>query len=418
MNKLNIRTFVILIFFIILTLIVNTIFKFIYLQSPENELVYNFHQQIKNEHIKVEKLSKVIKKEPNNYNLYLERANAELKQQEIFNTFVKIFMPYTEYSIINKSDILCDLNKAKELNPYIDINLTIGIIEYKSKNYKFALTFLNNYIKNNPYGSDIYKAYYYRALCYKELNSAEEDEILQYNNYSNKYPICLAIQDLQKTISLNPKFAMAYTKLGEIEENKGDTQNLAIKYYNKSMSLDENYIDNYLRKIMYYGLRLEASTTQQNLILSEYYNALKTERGRFCSLLYFSMNMSLSNDNLKLQMPYKEDKATKILTRAISSCKYCNIPNEYYEDLQDEYFAIFFGYINDSALINDIDGVIYYKNKCKIIALKNHYGDNFCNSFETLNDEKIKKHKLNIKSFLRFIQLSLYSNFNINLMKI
>lgn len=127
------------------------------------------------------------------------------------------------------------------------------------------------------------------------------------------------------------------------------------------------------------------------------------------------MNMSLSNDNLKLQMPYKEDKATKILTRAISSCRYCNIPNEYYEDLQGEYFAIFFGYIYNFDLIDDIDGVIYYKNKCKMIALKNHYEDNFCNSFETLNDEKIKKHKLNIKSFLRFIQLSLYSNFNINL---
>lgn len=287
MNKFNTKTFIISIFLIILILTIYAIFKFIYLQSPENKLIYDFHQQIKNEHIKIEKLSNVIKKEPNNYNLYLERANAELKQQEIFNTFVKIFMPYTEYSIINKSDILCDLNKAKELNPYIDINLTIGIIEYKSKNYKFALTFLNNYIKNNPYGSDIYKAYYYRALCYKELNSAEEDEILQYNNYSNKYPICLAIQDLQKSISLNPEFAMAYTKLGEIEENKGDTQNLAIKYYNKSMSLDENYIDNYLRKIMYYGLRLEASTTQQNLILSEYYNALKQNEDVFVRYYIF-----------------------------------------------------------------------------------------------------------------------------------
>lgn len=417
--KMSNKTICIVIWAILLhCLLAFGVFQYISLQSPEGKLVRSFHQQIKNEHVKVEKLSKAIKKEPNNYNLYLERANAKLKQQEIFNDFVKIFIPYAEYSIINESDILCDLDKAEELNPRIDNDLTIGIIKYKSKDYKFAMTILNDYIKNNPHNSNVYKAYYYRALCYEKLNSNEVAEIIQYNNYSNKYPINLAIQDLKKAISLNPKFAMAYTKLGEIEESKGDTQNLALKYYDKSMFMDKNFIDNYLRKIMYYGFHLETSATKRNLILSEYYNALKTEHGRFCSQLYFSMNMLLSDDNLKLQMPYNEDKATKILARAITSCKYCNIPNEYYEDLQMEYFNIFFGYIYDFALIEDIDSAIYYKNKCEMIALKNHYGNNFCNGIETPIDEKIKKYKLNIKSILRFIQLSLHGNFDINLMKI
>lgn len=413
MNKLNIRTFVIFIFFIILTLIVNTIFKFIYLQSPENELVYNFHQQIKNEHIKVEKLSKAIKKEPNNYNLYLERANAKLKQQEIFNDFVKIFIPDTEYPILNKSDILCDLDKAERLNPNIDNDLTIGTIQYKSKDYKFAITILNDYIKNNPHNSDVYKAYYYRALCYEKLNNNEVAEMVQYNNYSNKYPINLAIQDLKKTISLNPKFAVAYTKLGDIYTSNGDAQNLALKYYDKATMLNEQDVNNYINKIAYYGFHMDDSIQKQNLLMSLYYDALKTKNSLVCLKLYSVTSLYLvgSNPQFVLQMPYKEEKSLKILINAIKNCKYYTVPNEFYEDLQFEYFNIFFDYIYNYSSVEDIDSVIYYRNKCKQVALKNNYGD-FCSRIETPIDEKIKNYKLNFKSYLRFFQLSIKSNFN------
>lgn len=42
-----------------------------------------------------------------------------------------------------------------------------------------------------------------------------------------------------------------------------------------------------------------------------------------------------------------------------------------------------------------------------MVALKNHYGNNFCNSIETQNDEKNKKLKLNIKSFFKIYSIDI-----------
>ena len=223
----------------------------------------------------------------------------------------------------------------------------------------------------------------------------------------------MAIQDLKKTISLNPKFAVAYTKLGDIYTSNGDAQNLALKYYDKATMLNEQDVNNYINKIAYYGFHMDDSIQKQNLLMSLYYDALKTKNSLVCLKLYSVTSLYLvgSNPQFVLQMPYKEEKSLKILINAIKNCKYYTVPNEFYEDLQFEYFNIFFDYIYNYSSVEDIDSVIYYRNKCKQVALKNNYGD-FCSRIETPIDEKIKNYKLNFKSYLRFFQLSIKSNFN------
>lgn len=89
-------------------LLVFGIFQQVSMQTPHAKLVRNFHKEMKNEHIKIKNLSKEIKKQPNNYILYLKRADAQIEQQEIFLDFVRIFSPYSEYNIVNKSDIIED----------------------------------------------------------------------------------------------------------------------------------------------------------------------------------------------------------------------------------------------------------------------------------------------------------------------
>lgn len=286
-----------------------------------NSLVNNFHKQIKNEHLKIEKLSKEIEKHPDYYALYLERADAKFKKQEYFSDFVKIFYPFNEYTLVQASDITYDLYKAEELNPNVDINLTLGIIEYKQKEYESAIVLLTNYINANQKKDDVYLAYYYRALSYDNIDF-KSNIGQQAKNVNN------AIRDLNTSIALKPNFSKSYTALANIYDEKEKS----FPYYDKAISINNTDTENHLRKILEHVYR---GNNDKNLIISGYYDALNTDKGKWCSLLYWSMCMNNNIDlKLKMEMAHNHFKTSKILAKAIKNCKYCVIPNEYSEDIK------------------------------------------------------------------------------------
>lgn len=378
-------------------LLVFGIFQQVSMQTPHAKLVRNFHKEMKNEHIKIKNLSKEIKKQPNNYILYLKRADAQIEQQEIFLDFVRIFSPYSEYNIVNKSDIIEDLKKAKELNPNIDNNFTLGIIAFKSEQYDVAIKYFTNYIRHNQNSGKLYLAYYYRGLSYEEL----------YRISGNEKLIKLAILNLENVTKLAPNFSEAYTKLGNIYSYPIQDNKIAIQYYDKAILIDKNNIENYLRKIMQYE-NPQTSSIEHNLIMSEYYNAINTKNGYLCTLLYSSLNFKFGFDSKDSILRTKhEQKSLDILAKAINNCKYCVVPKGYYEDLEEYYFDIFFFYIYDYSQNDDIDSAVYYINKCKNFAKKHNYGTSFCSAITTPNDEKIKNYKLNFNGLRKFIKLSI-----------
>ena len=373
MKKLNIE-FIGMIIAVIISILLTSfiIYRYVNSKSQSEIFIKNFHRQIKNEHIKIEKLSKEIDKHPNYYVLYLNRADAKFKKQEIFQDFVKIFRPYNEYKIVNESDIKYDLNKAKELNPNIDVNLKLGFIELKNENYDKAINLLSNYIKANLYAPDLYLAYYYRGLCYYQTQKIQN-----------------AIIDLNTSINLNPQFSKPYTALGNIYnfyeiDNNSDNQ-IAYNYYDKASRLNNSDIESHFRKV--YDLA-QSGNADIKTIMSEYYNALNTDYGKYCSLLYWTMGISSSiNQDVRIKMAHSHYKSANILSRAIKTCKYCLIPNEYYEDIKDIQWDSFSLLINNSVNMGEIGKARKYYRQCKWFALMNSCNKEYCDS---LLDEELR----------------------------
>ena len=358
--------FAIVLLIISLVLLNFIVFRYVLSKSISKDLTNNFYKRIKNEHIKIEKLSKEIDKNPNYYILYQERANAKLKKQEIFQDFVNIFMPYNKYPIINDADIKADLIKAQELNPNVDINFDLGFIEYKNEKYSEAIKLFNEYIQTNPNSPNLYLAYYYKGLC----------------NYKTE-KVGNAVLDFNTAIKLNPQFSKSYTALGNIHNNK-DIQ-IAFGYYDTAIKLKNNDIENHLRKIFELALSGNADT---DTIMSEYHNAIHTDNGKFCSLLYWTMGISSSIDNeQRMKMSHSHYKSAKILSRTINTCKYCVIPNDYYEDIKDLQWDSYFLLINNSVNMGDIGKAKKYYKQCKLFAHINSYGDLYCDS---LLDEELR----------------------------
>ncbi len=347
-------------------LLIFGIFQYVNWQTSSGKLVKNFHRQIKNEHIKIEKLSKEIDKHPDYYVLYLNRADAKLKKQEIFQDFVKIFRPYNYYKIVDEYSIKNDLNKAKELNPNIDINLKLGFIEFKNEKYQEAIKLFTDYIKANLYAPDLYLTYYYRGLCFYETQKIQN-----------------AIIDLNTSINLNPQFSKPYIALGNIYnfyeiDNNSDNQ-IAYNYYDKASRLNNSDIESHLRKVFDFA---QSGNADIKTIMSEYYNALNTDYGKYCSLLYWTMGISSSIDNeIKIDMAQSHYKSANILSRAIKTCKYCTIPNDYYEDIKDIQWDSYSLLINNSVDMGDIGKAKKYYKQCKLFAHINSYGDLYCDSF-------------------------------------
>lgn len=373
MKKLNVEIIGIVVSIIVLFFFAClSVYKYVNSKSSSEILIKNFHRQIKNEHIKIEKLSKEIDKHPNYYVLYLNRADAKLKKQEIFQDFVKIFRPYNEYKIVNELDIKYDLNKAKELNPNIDINLKLGLIDFNNEKYQEAIKLFTDYIKANLYTPDLYLAYYYRGLCYYQTQKIQN-----------------AIIDLNTSINLNPQFSKPYTALGNIYnfyeiDNNSDNQ-IAYNYYDKASRLNNSDIESHLRKVFDLA---QSGNADIKTIMSEYYDALNTDYGKYCSLLYWTMGISSSiNQDVRIDMAHSHYKSANILSRSIKTCKYCTIPKDYYEDIKDIQWDSFFLLINNSVNMGDIGNARKYYRKCKLFALMNSCNKEYCDS---LLDEELR----------------------------
>lgn len=123
-------------------LLVFGIFQQVSMQTPHVKLVRSFHKEMKNEHIKIKNLSNEIKKQPNNYILYLKRADAQIEQQEIFLDFVRIFLTYSEYNIVNKSDIIEDLKKQRSLTLILIIISHLVLLRLNLSNMILQLNIL------------------------------------------------------------------------------------------------------------------------------------------------------------------------------------------------------------------------------------------------------------------------------------
>lgn len=318
-----------------------------------------FYNQINDEHTKIKKISKEIKKQPNNYDLYLQRADAKLQIQGIFNGFINIFCPYNKYKIFNAYDIKKDLNKAKNLKSDIDIDLRLGFIEFKNNHYQEAVKLLSQYIESNPNDSDVYLAYYYRGISYDEMENVEN-----------------AISDLNASIKLNPKFSKSYTALGNIYIVKIGNAEKAFQYYDKAKSLNPDDIENYLRKISWLTFYTEA---KENVILREYNEAINTQLGKYCCILYWTISMSDKiNPKLRIENAIKHYNSTKRLSDTIKSCKYCVIPDEYRGDIKNRQWDDFYLLINSSLADGDEKNAKKYYEQCKRFALINFYGRMYC----------------------------------------
>ena len=128
------------------------------------------------QNLNVEQLNGMILKDPNNSQLYYERALAYCEAED-FGAAIK------------------DFDKTLELEPdFASAYHDRGICRYQLQMLNEALTDFNKAIELDP---NYYEAYFNRALVYDEKGKAKE-----------------ALEDLNTSIKINPEFGDAYYNRG------------------------------------------------------------------------------------------------------------------------------------------------------------------------------------------------------------
>lgn len=199
----------------------------------------------KYETITTDKLNKLIEKEPNNPDLYNERAKAYLEIKKTGDALSDInkainLNPKKAQYFITLSDIYfatgkvgrCreSLEKALELEPKnTEALLKTAELHFYFKRYEETYKYINKAIDTDKNNS---RAYFMRGMALKEAGDTVR-----------------AIIDLQKTTELDGTNFEAYLQLGMLFSKKKNS--LATEYFDNAIKLDTNSIEARYAKAMY-----------------------------------------------------------------------------------------------------------------------------------------------------------------------
>jgi tetratricopeptide (TPR) repeat protein len=192
----------------------------------------------------IEELSKKIESNPNQLDLYIQRANLYLNKNDLNNAIVDYqkaisIAPDSVTYYMKLADLFLQqgqikntlgvLKKVTDINPnYTDAWIKTGEIYLMFKKYPDVFKFANKALEADPYSD---KAFFLKAYAYKE------------NADTNK-----AIENFQQCLKFNPNNYEANVELGILF--MGLKNELAVSYFKNAIALDSTKI------LAYYDLGL------------------------------------------------------------------------------------------------------------------------------------------------------------------
>ncbi len=380
--------FAILLSFVILTI------------NSSHDLAYKLNKQTTKQYKRIEKLNKEIEKHPDNYKLYLDRADAEYKKQkvfkEVYDTYNTREMSLSTYNIVE------DIKKAKELNPNIDVDLFLGVV-YAEGHYEYqkAIEYLTRHInKNKP---NDYIPYYYRGICYFYSN----DKVKNFRKY--------ALDDLQKALELSPNKGDIYLALGDlyafdyVDSNKTleKSKQEAINYYDKAAKITEYNSNVYYKKAF-----LWYSNEDEHLSLLKQAASAKGANASTYILLADAYNEH-NNTVMEINSLNKANDLGNELISIVRKCEHCTMYYNY-EDFVSLYLFFVNNRLGDLKLVqSDLKSAAYYLNRCGKLKEEffsdsdfNYCDDSLYKSYEKkLNDRRIKSYISSNSPCLKLLQI-------------
>lgn len=208
----------------------------------------------------IQDMKERIEKNPYNPDLYFQRANIYLQQQEthlaLQDLNQAILIDSTNFNFLklrakihfdqqNLNLAIKDLSICHQQQPEdSSVNLNLAKIKMYVGQYEEAFQHLNTILKSNVHHSE---SYFLKAYCYKELKDTTR-----------------AISNFQNAIEQNPDYYQAYMQLALLAGQIGDPN--TVDYYNNALRLNPQ------SKEALYGLGV------YHQLKSEYKTALETYR--------------------------------------------------------------------------------------------------------------------------------------------
>jgi tetratricopeptide (TPR) repeat protein len=211
-------------------------------------------------------ISKLIQENPDNPDLYNQRAELYLQKQKPESALAdiskainfdsknpKYFRTLSDvYFSLGKSQKCRDaLNKAIEIEPNdTAAYLKLAELDYYFKDYKKAFASLDKALEIDPKNA---KAFFIRGMSYKEMGDTAK-----------------AVKAFQIAVENDQEYYHAYMQLGLIFAAKHNP--LAVDYYNNALNLNPQSVETYYALGMYYQ-----ENEQYNKAMESYTTILKIE---------------------------------------------------------------------------------------------------------------------------------------------
>ena len=274
-------------------IIVFAITSFLFISCNQNKSnSFESKSNIKSDSIKIDSLTKLIKRNPKKASLYANRSQLFIAQGELTNAIKDLVIANTIDSLnaeyyIELSDFYLRLGKSEVVNSLLqkgnklipdnrDILYRLGNLYFYIQDYNKAVEYLNQAIEIDRFYAP---AYFSKGLVYYEIGKTD-----------------IAIKNFQTAVEREPDYYDAYIQLGLLYLEKSDS--LALDYYENALRLSPASYEALYGKAMFYQ-----KTKMLNDAIKTYRNILNNLDGDF-PMVYFNLGY--------INMIYYEDYKTAI----------------------------------------------------------------------------------------------------------
>lgn len=228
-------------------------------------------------------LDLLIEEDPNNPDLYFQRAQYHLEQQNVFSgtadiekaikldsTQAKFYLLLADFNLMmNKiPEVKTNLNNALRLEPdNTEALLKFGEFQLYLQDYPLVFEHVNKSLKINPYQA---KGYFIKGMAYIEMKDT-----------------LLAISSLQTCVEQDPEYYHAHMMLGQIFAAKNEP--VCITYFNNAIRVNPEKPEAYYALGFYFqehGQYEEALQSYDNMLVISPNNAAALYNKGYVNMVY------------------------------------------------------------------------------------------------------------------------------------